>query len=275
MLEVIGGDCGRSGFKGVSDNGRVYFRSAVGTYRQLRNGRELGHDEFVVQYKTEKYFVGRIATEEAEDGAQMFTASKAHTDTKILTLTALHRLVNADARVMLVTGLPLSYHTDFDKQQMKRLLVGNHEITVNGVQKRFSIERVEVAAEGATVAWSVGKTRRERFHVVDIGSRTVNYVTCVNGRWVDKDSDSLDYGVETFRGTEAQFARLLISDLSKVLRPFGPVVVIGGRESLASHLREHHPNVEVHPDALFANATAFHELGAMINGHATTKAASR
>lgn len=275
MLDIISVDCGRSGVKAVSENERVYFRSALGTYRQLRNGRELGIDEFVVQYKTERYFVGRIAAEEAEDGAQMMTAYKAHTDTLILTLTAIHRLVQSGAQVMLVTGLPLAFHQEQDKQRMREMLMGDYEIQVNRVTKRFTIARVEVAAEGASAAWYIGRTRRDRFHVVDVGSRTVNYVTMTNGRWIDKDSDSLNYGWETFRGGEPQFARMLIADLSKRLRPLGHIVLVGGKESLASHLQGYHGDVEVHPDALFANAVAFREMGVVASAKYQAKATAR
>lgn len=274
-MEIISVDCGRSGVKAVSESERIYFRSALGTWRQLRNERELGVDEFVVRYKTEKYFVGRVAVEECDDGAQMMTAYKAHTDTKLLTLTAIHRLVRNESRVMLVTGLPLAFHVEIDKQRMRELLQGTHEITVNDVTKRFTVEQVEVAAEGASAAWSLGRTRRERFHVVDVGSRTVNYVTMQNGRWIDKDSDSLDYGFETFRGTEPQFARALVADLSRLLRPLGPIVLVGGKESLVSHIREHvQDRVDVHPDALFANATAFREMGVIAHAK-KEKATSR
>lgn len=268
-MELISVDCGRSGVKAVSEHERVYFRSALGAYRELRNGRELGIDEFIVQYKTEKYFVGRIAAEESEDGAQMMLSYKAHTDTKILTLTAIHRLVRSNADVFLVTGLPINFHTESDKQRMRQLLAGEHETTVNGVTKQFNIARVEVAAEGASAAWSMGRIRRDRFHVIDVGSRTVNYVTMLNGRWIDKASDSLDYGWETFRGTESQFARAVIADLSKYLRPLGPLVLVGGKDTLAVHLREYHDQVELHPDALFANATAFREMGAIARGKKT------
>ncbi|MFD1675589.1 ParM/StbA family protein [Alicyclobacillus fodiniaquatilis] len=273
MGTIISVDCGRSGVKGVSEHERLYFRAALGAHRELRNGRELGIDEFDVLYKAERYFIGRIAAEESEDGTQMMTAYKAHTDTKILTLTAIHRLTHPDARVTLITGLPLKYHIESDKQRMRELLTGEHELTVNGVKKRFTIERVEVAAEGAAAAWHIGRTRRDRFHVVDIGSRTVNYVTMLNGRWIDKDSDSLDYGFETFRGTEAQFARVLIADLGRLLRPLGPIVLVGGKETLAAHLQTYQDKIEIHPDALFANAVAFREMGVTIN--AKSKAASR
>lgn len=273
MLEVISVDCGRSGVKAVSESERIYFPSVLGEWRQLRNGREMGVDDFVIEYRGLKYFAGRVAREEAEDGTQMMLAYKAHTDTKLLTLIALHRLAQDGAHILLVTGLPITLHTDRDKELMRSILIGTHEVVVNGEPKTLHVDRVEVAAEGATAAWAMGRVRRERFHVVDVGSRTVNYATAVNGRWRDKESDSLDYGWETFRGTEDRFARMVISNLSERLRPLGPIVLVGGKESLVPHLQSFHPQVEIHPDALFANAVAFRELGVLVNAK-TAQAAS-
>ncbi|GLG02269.1 hypothetical protein Alches_23100 [Alicyclobacillus hesperidum subsp. aegles] len=274
-MQVISVDCGRSGVKAVSAHERVYFPATLGTWRQLRNGREMGVEDLVIDFAGERYFGGRVAIEEAEDGAQMMTAYKAHLDTKILTLAALHRLVTDDEPVMLVTGLPLAFHNDHDKQRMRELLLGTHTIGVHGVTKTIHIERVEVAAEGATAAWSIAQRRPGRFHVLDVGSRTVNYATAVDGRWRDRESDSLDYGFETFRGTEEQFARVVISDLSTRLRPLGLIVLVGGRGSLLPHLRQYHANVELHPDALFANAVAFRELGVIAHARQHTQAETR
>lgn len=273
MLDVISVDCGRSGVKAVGESERVYFPAALGAWRELRNNRIFGTDDLVIEYQGSKYFGGRVALEEANDGAKVMLAYKAHMDTRILSLTGVHRLVSNRARVMLVTGLPLSFHNAHDIGKMKDLFLGDHELSVNGVNKRFSIERVEVAAEGATVAWSLRRIRHERFHVLDVGSRTVNYATAVNGRWVDRESDSLDYGFETFKGSESQFARVVIADLSRELRPLGPIVLVGGKESLLTHLQGYHGSVELHPDPLFANASAFRELGVIANARAKTNPA--
>ena len=271
MLEVISIDNGRNGIKGVSESERIYYPAALGAWRQLRNDRPFHRDDLTVEYEGFTYFAGRVAAEEANDGAHLMLAYKIHKDTKILSLAAAHRLVKDGAQVMLVTGLPISFHNPHDKQKMRELLLGEHQIAVNGRVKSFTIERVEVGAEAATVAWSLGRTRHERFHVVDVGSRTVNFATAINGRWVDRESDSLDYGWETFRGTEEQFARYTIADLSKVLRPLGPIVLIGGKaESLNDHFKPFHSQIEVHPDALFANASAFYELGVIANERQAT-----
>lgn len=274
-IEVIAGDCGRNGFKGVSESQRIYFPTARGRYRELRNGYLFGPQDMDVEYAGNRYFVGRVAAEEARDGASLMISRKAHFDTKLYTLTGIHRLVNDLARVFLVTGVPISLHYDQHKNDMKKLLLGAHELIVNGVHKHFTIERVEVAAEGATAAWWIGNGRKDRFHVVDVGSRTVNYTTMVGGRWLDRDSDSFDYGFETFGGNEEEFARCLVSDLSKWLQPLGPIVLIGGKGSLVEHLKMYHEEVEAHQDALFANACAFRELGVMANARTATQTASR
>ena len=262
-MEIASVDGGRKGIKGVSSKGRHYFQASLGAYREFRLDKKLGFNDLVIEYAGAKYFAGSIAAEESVDGAQMFLSSKVHMDTKIFVLAALHQLVDDGANIFLVTGMPIANHTETERARFRVLLAGgDHQIIVNGVRKSFSVVRIEVAAECATVGWSLTKTRKDRFIVIDVGSRTVNFAFFDNGKWIDKFSGSLDYGAETMQVSDSQLARMAVADITKRIRTLPSAVLIGGMASrLYPYIRNYHEQTEVHPDALFANAEAFRELG--------------
>lgn len=194
-IQLVAVDSGRSGTKVVSEGVREWFPSVLGEYRELRLERKMKRTDMVVEYGEQRYYVGDVARDESVSGAQLMVTTKAHHDTKIFTLAALHRVVPSGAAVFLVTGEPIANHTAGEKLRMKQLLLGGHRVIVNGEAKTFDIVRVEVAAEGATAGWALRRSRR--YHLVDAGSRTVNFATMEGGRWIDRLSGSLDFGLET------------------------------------------------------------------------------
>ncbi|MFD1676034.1 ParM/StbA family protein [Alicyclobacillus fodiniaquatilis] len=260
MLYLCAVDTGRSGTKTFTEGVRDYFPSILGEYRELRLEREMGLTDMVVEHEGEKYFIGAIA-EESISGAQMMLNSKVHNDTKLFILSALHRVLPNNAQVFLVVGEPIANHTSQEKARIKDLLSGTHRITINHEEKSFQIVRVEVAAECATPGWAMRKSGK--FHVIDVGSRTVNYATMNGRRWIDKLSGSLDYGIETVQDLSMPlFARKVIADLTKRLNTLFPLILIGGKANeLIEHFKQYTTDISVHEDPLYANATAFYRLG--------------
>lgn len=271
MVQLVAVDTGRSGTKVVTDGSRDYFPSVLGEYRELRLERKMARTDMEVEYKGQRYYIGEVAREESFSGAQLMVKTKAHHDTKMFALAALHRVVPNGAHLFVVTGEPIDNHTAGEKLRMKQLLLGTHEVTVNGEAKRFDIVRVEVAAEGATAGWAL--RRAGRFHVIDAGSRTVNFATMDGGRWIDRLSGSMDFGLETVGGINlSMFARMTIAELSRRVGTLAPIVLIGGKaEALAEYIEQYTGQVDVHPDPLYANANAFYELGVRALETATTQ----
>lgn len=260
-VQLVAVDTGRSGTKVVADGVREYFPSVLGEYRELRLERKMSRTDRIVEYKGQRYYVGDVARDESVSGAQLMTASKAHMDTKILALTALHLVVDDGAAVFVVTGEPIDNHREGEKLKMKQLLLGTHEIMVNGVTKCFNVVRVEIAAEGATAAWAL--RRSGRYHLIDAGSRTVNYATMERGRWIDRLSGSMDFGLETVQNISlSMFARMVVAELSKKVGSLSPIVLTGGKaELLQDYVAQYTDQVETHHDPLYANAQSFYELG--------------
>lgn len=262
-LVVCAVDTGRSGTKTVAEGTRDYFPSMLGEYREFRLERAMSVTDMIVEYEGEKYYVGSVA-EESISGAQMMLGSKAHNDTKLFVLSALHRVLPGNSSVLLIVGEPIANHTPQEKANLKSLLTGTHKITVNDEEKIFDIQRIEVAAECATPGWAM--RRAGKFHVIDVGSRTVNYATMNGNRWIDKLSGSLDYGLETVQNLSIPlFTRKVIADLTKRLNSLFPLILIGGKATeLLPYFKQYTDNVSVADDPLYANANAFFKLGGQL-----------
>lgn len=260
MVHLVAVDAGRSGTKVVTNGTRDYFPSILGEYRELRLERRMTRTDMVVEYDGQRYYVGDVARDESVSGAQLMVRTKAHNDTRIFVLAAMHRVLPDSAYVFLVTGEPIDNHTAGEKLRMKQLLLGDHSVRVNGELKTFHVVRVEVAAECATVGWAL--RRPGRYHVVDAGSRTVNFATMDNGRWIDRLRGSMDFGLETVQNISlSMFARMIAAELSKHVGTLAPIVLMGGKAGPLAEYLEQYAEVEVHPDPLYANATAFYHLG--------------
>jgi len=190
----------------------------------------------------------------------MMTEEKAHADTLLLALIALHR-VTTEANI--ITGLPVYLHDTERKNALKQLLRGNGkwDITVNGVKKTISVPRIEVAVEGGAAFWS--SPRDGLVRVIDAGSRTVNYVTLKDKRYVDRDSGTLPFGFgTTISGDLRQMAARIAGELGRKWRETDAVLVAGGRaEELARELKQYFPQTETFTNPLFANAIGYYRIG--------------
>lgn len=268
-MRPFGLDVGRKASKLYSEGIRDIFLSYVGTYRPLRLERQLTDDDMIVEYGGKAYYVGAIARDESYDGVQSFLTTKAHFDTKLLGLVALHRNVQDGEEISIVTGHPVENHVDPEKERMRQLYHGSHDLTVNAVRKRFMVSSVSITAEGAATMFLLPK-RPMAAHGIDGGSSTTNFVTWQRGAWVDRLSGTLPYGFENIQnlGLE-QYARMIAYDVTKHINSYrGIVYTVGGRaEELAKALQEFLPvPVKAIDDGLFANARAYYELGVRMRG---------
>ncbi|GIM45224.1 hypothetical protein DNHGIG_07730 [Collibacillus ludicampi] len=264
-MRIFGLDVGRHRVKVYSDGIKLSFPSYCGSYRTLRLERTMTEEDMVVEWKGCRYYVGSIARDEAEDGIQNFLTSKVTTDTQLIGLTALHRFVENGEEIALVIGHPISNHTQPEKEGMRQLFTGEHDLTVNGEHKRFTITNVTVVPEGASTQFILPK-KHTVAHGIDAGGATTNYCTWERGRWVDRLSGTLEFGLENIRNLSMeQFARLVANSVARKLHQFcGPIYVLGGAaEPLSSALRQYIRNVPIEPleDGMFANARAYYDIG--------------
>lgn len=264
-MQVIGLDVGRSSVKIYTGTKMFSFPSVIGEWRNRNLQTDYGDNAMEGEFIGEKFFAGTLAQNESEYARSMMTDEKAHGDTLLLALIALHRAGYDD--YMVVTGLPVKNHNQGGKQAMKDLLIGRHEITLNGIKRSVRIHRVEVAAEGGGAFWS--NPQEGLVRLIDAGSKTINFITMRDRRYVDKDSGTLvdkdgnTYGFETNKTNDnRQLANRIAGELGRKWGRDDVVFVSGGKaEALAELLAPYFSNVRPLQNPLFANAIGFHRVG--------------
>jgi plasmid segregation protein ParM len=259
MEMFMGIDAGNNETKVCTMHGCHKFPSDLGEYRDRNLVQSFSDDDMIWEYEGRKGFAGTLAKFESEFGESMRGDTKAHFDAKLRVLLAIHRYSN-ETEHNLVVGQPIGRHTPDEKKKIKDMLMGRHELTVNGVRKVFVIRKCEVAAEGATAGLlnpSKGIVR-----VIDIGSGTVNFGTVHDMRFVDRDSFTVSYGMNTVKNLqpEAMARMIAIKALNKWSKEDTVRLCGGGAFALYNPMKEYFPNVEIIPDPVFANAKAFYEI---------------
>ncbi|MFX3631880.1 MAG: ParM/StbA family protein [Candidatus Pristimantibacillus sp.] len=244
---IFGIDAGNHEVKVVNKNGAFSFASDIGEWRDRKLVTEFGQDDMEFEYKGRKGFAGTLARFESEFGGSIKGDTKANEDAKLRVLLAIHRCSD-DMDNAIVVGQPISRHTDVEKSLIKKMLIGQHTMTVNGKTKIFNINRAEVGAECASTGMlepPVGY-----FHIVDPGGGTLNWATCYfDGevvRKIDRDSGTELLGMDTVRNADVKaMARLLISKTQSRWGKGNPVRVIGGAaEAFAEELKGYYDLAE-------------------------------
>lgn len=278
MSIVIGVDAGNYMAKTAGPYGIDSYRTSICDWFQRDFVESFGDGDMEFEIDGRKGYAGPIAEyEDVFGGGGMYGDTKAHEDTKIRTLLALHRYVNMYCpdvnTVKLVTGQPIASHNEVEKNKLKAMLQGSHEFTVNGKSQYLYIEEVGIAAEGTGAFWSnpqMGKIR-----VIDIGSGTVNAATISNKKIINNASATFNFGMETIgRGVDSM-ARGIIQETTKLRWERSDIVCVCGAvaHEILPYIQKHYPNSQVMSPLLnaiggieitgpsHANAVGFYEIG--------------
>lgn len=273
MVTLLGVDAGNSRVKLYGEKGADMFLSDIGEYRELKLTNTLLKDDMIYEYNSVKGFAGTLAKRESEFGGTMMGMSKAHPDMLIRVLIALHRYAEHDKESFgLVIGQPIINHTDNLKTTMKDMLLGEHIFELNGCIKELKIEWVGVGPEGASSHWSAPRSGKVR--IIDAGSATVNIATILDGMYIDKESDTLDFGLNTnISNDKDAFCRRVAINCLKKWKKSDEVYLVGGyAEQLQKHMQYYFRSVRVlRPQVtsngtmsvinpIFANAVAFYNM---------------
>jgi plasmid segregation protein ParM len=272
----LGIDAGNYKVKICGERGLMDFVSAIGEARQINLQQIHGQDDMYFQYQGETGFAGSLALYESEFGGSLMGTTKAHTDTKLRVLIGIHRYISLyqvdEKEFDIVIGQPISKHNYDEKKRIKEMLKGWHTIIVNGVEKSFHIRNCEVAAEGVSSFWS--NPINGLIRILDIGSGTVNYSTVLDQRFIDKDSGTLPFGVNTNKTDNLQaLSRGIATHALKKWSPSDNTFIVGGiAEQILPHLKGYFSNIAVlypifnqqYANPIFANAIAFYIIGVNI-----------
>lgn len=268
---IVGIDAGNFRTKIAGPRGVQSFYSTFGEDRERNlDDAQYGDDDMVWEYKGRRGFAGSLAIRESEYAASMTGVTKANNDGLIRILLALHRYTDNEKTIDLVAGQPIKGHTEAEKRKIVNMLQDKHDITVNGQRKSFDVRRVGVAPEGA-VAGVLLPSRSGWSRVIDVGSGTVNLGSLFDGKFNDRDSDTLAKGTETVKTLDyAAFAREIAAKAKRLGWDEEDYtrLVGGGAEAIEEHLRPYFHFMELYRPTVsgqkvgpeYANAIAFYEI---------------
>jgi len=276
---ILGIDAGNHRAKVAGPYGLDSYRTAICEWFERHTVEIHSEEDMEFEIGDRKGFAGLIAEREDEfGGGSMYGDSKAHEDTKIRVILAIHRYINKYCpgveNVNLVTGQPIASHKDAEKQKIIEMLKGTHEFTVNGQWQRIYIHDVAVGAEGSGAYWASQEMGTVR--IIDVGSGTVNCASVIEKRYINNASDTFNFGMETVNNKDdlASIARGIIRGTTKLKWGKNDAVFVCGgiaKEILPLIAAHYHSAKLLQPilqngnkvtvaDPVFANAIGFYKL---------------
>jgi plasmid segregation protein ParM len=265
---VSGIDAGRNGTKYKYLFGKGCFESNIKEWREIEFKDEVKDDDIIGEYHTKqrKFIGGSLASRESQFGDEANLIDKLHEDTVLLICIAIHKMIRNEQQVKIVTGMPIDEHA-LGKEKLKQMLLGSHDLTINGTRKRFVITEVNVALEGAYFM-----KKAEEYPLVrglDIGSRTVNALTIKDQRKIGIQSTTINFGMNTGKSTSIpDMTNAIAGKVFKLGWNRNDVIFAygGGVYQLQTELKKHFSNIEVCNDPLFCNAEAYYLLARKLYG---------
>ncbi|SFC51833.1 ParM/StbA family protein [Bacillus sp. UNCCL81] len=277
---ILGIDGGGNEVKIIGPIGYLKFLSAIGEYRERRLKDILGSCDIEFCYKGKKGFAGSLALE-SSSGGNIRGDSKANTDTLLRVLIGIH-LYTDEKYLKIIVGQPITKHIESEKKIIREMLEGEHTITVNRIEKTFTILKCEVAAEGASAFFNIMKPGQIR--MIDIGSGTVNLATMKDKKFSDLNSWTIyggfSEGNEDIEATDPRdlARKIAVNALTKWRKEDDVYIVGGAAEKVIPYLVEYFPNAQligpivnvrgslVELPPVFANAAGFYEVGKRVYG---------
>lgn len=247
---LLGVDAGNYWAKTAGVYGVDMYRTAICDWFERDFEETFGDDDMEFTIDKRKGFAGSIATkEDVFGGSGMYGETKAHEDTKVRVLLAIHRYLTKYCpniqNVSIVTGQPITSHKDVEKQKIVEMLKGPHEFLVNNKKQFIHIENVGIAAEGCGAFWSNPLPGEN--HIIDCGSGTINLAVINAKRVINTSSDTLNFGVETVDRSLESIASGIIRATTKLRwKRTAKVYVCGGvANDILPFLKDHFTTAQV------------------------------
>lgn len=280
MSIILGVDSGSFKAKVVGEYGIDTFKTNICDWFVRDVEEKFGTDDMEFEIDGRKGFAGTIAQfeDEFDSGGSMFGDTKNHDDNKIRVILAIFRYIEKYApntkSVRIVTGQPIKMHNETEKKGIIEMLEGEHDVTVNGKHRVITIEEVKVSPEGSGAFWSNPKAVSDRaYHILDIGSGTVNAATIINKKFINTKSDTFNFGMETIKNKEdlQGVARGIIRSIAGLKwKKDAEVMVCGGvATEILPYIQEHYTNAsvllpkldgEMKATPVYSNAAGFYEI---------------
>lgn len=285
-MTILGIDAGNHDIKVVGPEGAIKFPSYLAKWREIRLDNERGRYHMEVEHRGQQYLAGDLAVDQGMLATSLKGVTKANEEILIRVLLALAQY-DAESVHEIVVGQPIKTHTKDEKEKIVKMLEGPHDITVNGKTRAFSIKKVAVAAEGAAVG--LLEPLKARYHIIDVGSGTINWATVGSDgkqvKFYDVESDTETRGLSTL-GDQVEMqevANFIGQKLSARWGDMDVVRIVGAAaDDMLNPMKRYFPNAEVYRPAVhvkkeagislerlepvYANAAAFYAIARSLYG---------
>lgn len=169
----LGADNGLGGLKIRTSQTRFFMENKIDEGKVFEKLSDIKSESYNVIYKNKEYLVGKAA--------QQPTGQIEGKDTErhlISLLTGLTQIVPSGYVINLGTGESINKYFDrTHKENLKKRLLGEHEITVDGKTYNYYIKNVDILPEGCGhKILDFNKYKDKISHAVDMGAGTVNYI---------------------------------------------------------------------------------------------------
>lgn len=204
--KVIAVDSGKMNMKARCGDKEIIYRNHY-TEGRHSDVMQKGNLTWNVTYDGKDYTVGDTADHyDIHEG-------KASSEHILTTLVAITRFLDPTIKydnIVVVYGESVDkYFEQEHKDKITNALNGSHVINVDGQVYRFTIVYTHVLPEGiGNVLLNPVEYKGVR-HLVDIGGKTINFLTCNNGRPVERESLSVGLGM---RKIASEFRHLVKKD---------------------------------------------------------------
>lgn len=220
MTEILGLDIGYGYTKGMTTRGQRVIPSLVGPAEAIRYESDVveanGHG-IAVEVNGRWRFVGEYASVQSASASQTLDVTRTGSnEQKALFYAVASELVRTnDERLAVVSGLPVADFDDHNKEALKAMLEGDHEVTRRGKRARgFTVTGVYIIPQSMGSLFALvldrrgqlvdGDLARGRVGIIDIGTLTTNYILVDRLRYVETGSDSITSGMSEMLGKVAK-----------------------------------------------------------------------
>lgn len=210
-MEILALDIGYGYTKALTLRGQVMIPSLVGPAENIRFESDIiaanGHG-IALEVNGRGYFVGEYAEVQSASVSQTLDVTRTGSlEQKALFYAVASELIPTNVEeVAVVTGLPVGDYDDRNKEALRRMLVGRHEVRRQGKRVRsFTVTGTYIIPQAMGSLFALILDRRGklidsdlaagRVGIVDVGTLTTNYVLVDRLRYVEVGSDSITSGM--------------------------------------------------------------------------------
>lgn len=188
----IGADNGLGGLKIRTSQTRFFMENKIDEGKVIEKLSDIKSESYNVIYKNKEYLVGKAAQQPT--GQIEGKNTERHL---ISLLTGLTQVVPSGYAINLGTGESMNKYFDrTHKENLKKRLLGEHEIIVDGKTYNYYIKNVDILPEGCgNKLLNFNKYKDKISHTVDMGAGTVNYIFSQGIIPIEEKSKSFQLGM--------------------------------------------------------------------------------